>query len=1045
MNLLARLDPGDAETGLFLNVVLQTSVVILLAALLGRPVFRWRAEARHALWLGALVLVLISPAVAVLARRSGLMFWTIALPAPARGDTRPSDEAVRTHSSRLAAELSTGSESPEAGPLHKVTKVTSDGPIQFEEMRAATPELHRAGSLLMGGLKLLWVVGALIGVARIGLGWTRLAALSRSASALDPRRHGLTLERVRNALGFAALPPVVTSPAVGAPVAVGLWCPRVILPAGLAEWLAGDALRDVLVHECAHVVRHDAWVGLLQRFTGVFFWPHPLVHYASGQLTQAREEVCDNYVLRCSDPRDYARTLLALTEQCLPMGGARPGLGLLGARWTLAERVADLLDTRRIPMTCATFRLKIVVWVSLIGTGLAAASVRLDRSARAEGPQAKPAERLAAAVPAVWSVEGTVVDEQGQPVAGARVRAVPDDGGVEGPNTAANGAFVLPFGGRRLSIRGIVAETDGGERIGLVRFEDGRGLSEKDPVKVVLKPSRQVRVRVNDVTGSPVAGAAVGAIEPAYRAHATTGPDGAITLRVPAGAKVQWVTGHKSGVGFDYFENYHTTPAADFPPLPSEVTLTLDGAETVRVKAVDSKGKPVSGIEVGLGNLHKREKLSQAGGGLRVMTDRQGFSTFDWLPKGGAGASFLIRAGEHYSSPDRPNYERGGPTELVAHVFRDARLRGTVRFPDGRPAGAVLIMAEGHGPFGRRGYAAARTSVDGSYVLDVPSEMSYVVAVIDETWAAPSLSNVIVREGQEQGGLTLSLTKGTLLRGQVSGDPNHQPSAGAEVWLIEEGGPVSRELRQAGFGTARMNRSTTADSNGRYHYRVGLGRYSLRSPYADGTEPLMIEVKNEAEVVRDLALKGPARETYLTGVVIEKTPAGDRPIARATIFRLRVGSDGSYNSSRADEQGRFRILRAPGEWILYALSEGLAGLMPLPAESDNVTLVVSRAPTLTGRVIDSNGTPQVARHVSWRIDSGPRFGTAGHFGSLTKTDEQGRFTLRIAPIGSQGELSVFHDKNPTSTTPRTVVRFEVPDADPVVIPDLIVPASNTAK
>jgi hypothetical protein len=696
-------------------------------------------------------------------------------------------------------------------------------------------------------------------------------------------------------------------------------------------------------------------------------------------------------------------------------------------------------------MTRTTFRLKIAVGVLLIGTGLAAASVRLDRSARAEGPQAKPAERLAAAVPPVWSVEGTVVDEQGQPVAGARVRAVPDDGGVEGPNTAANGAFVLPFGGRRLSIRGIVAETDGGERIGLVRFEDGRGLSEKDPVKVVLKPSRQVRVRVNDVTGSPVPGAAVGAIEPAYRAHATTGPDGAITLRVPAGAKVQWVAGHKSGVGFDYFENYHTKPAADFPPLPSEVTLTLDGAETVRVKAVDSKGQPVSGVEIGLGYLHKRGKLSQAGGGLRVMTDRQGFATFDWLPKGGPGASFLIRAGENYSSPDQPHYERGGPTELIAHVFRNTRLGGSVRFPDGQPAAGLLIRAQGHGPRGGRAFMVARTLADGSYVLDVPSEMSYVVAVIDETWAAPSLSNVIVREGLEQGGLNLSLTKGTLLHGQLSEAPDQRPSAGAEVWLIEEGGPVSKELRQAGFGPARLNRSTTTDANGRYHYRVGPGRYSLRSPNAGGTEPLMVEVKNEAEIVRNLALGGPARETYLSGVVIEKTPTGDRPVARATIFRLRVGSDGSYNSSRADDQGRFRMLKAPGGWIVYAVSEGLAGLMPLPAESDNVTLVVSKAPAITGRVIDSNGTPQPARSVGVRIDSGPRFGSAGHLGTLTRTDDQGRFILRLAPVGSEGELSVFHAENPTAATPRTVVRFTVSDADPVVIPDLVVPAPKTAK
>ena len=53
MNLLARFDPGDAVTGLLLIVLLQTSVVILLAALLSRAVFRRRAEARHVLWLGA--------------------------------------------------------------------------------------------------------------------------------------------------------------------------------------------------------------------------------------------------------------------------------------------------------------------------------------------------------------------------------------------------------------------------------------------------------------------------------------------------------------------------------------------------------------------------------------------------------------------------------------------------------------------------------------------------------------------------------------------------------------------------------------------------------------------------------------------------------------------------------------------------------------------------------------------------------------------------------------------------------------------------------
>ena len=85
MNVLARLDPGDAVAGLFFIVVLQTSVVILLAALLGRAVFRLRAEARHALWLAALVFVLVSPAMAAVARRSGFALCAIALPVTSRG------------------------------------------------------------------------------------------------------------------------------------------------------------------------------------------------------------------------------------------------------------------------------------------------------------------------------------------------------------------------------------------------------------------------------------------------------------------------------------------------------------------------------------------------------------------------------------------------------------------------------------------------------------------------------------------------------------------------------------------------------------------------------------------------------------------------------------------------------------------------------------------------------------------------------------------------------------------------------------------------
>ena len=75
MNLLASLDPGDAVTGLVVIILLQTSVVIVMASLWSGTFLRRRAEGRHALWLGVLILIVVSPVLAGVARQSN--FWLL--------------------------------------------------------------------------------------------------------------------------------------------------------------------------------------------------------------------------------------------------------------------------------------------------------------------------------------------------------------------------------------------------------------------------------------------------------------------------------------------------------------------------------------------------------------------------------------------------------------------------------------------------------------------------------------------------------------------------------------------------------------------------------------------------------------------------------------------------------------------------------------------------------------------------------------------------------------------------------------------------------
>jgi BlaR1 peptidase M56 len=260
MSLLARLDPGDSVTGLLLIVVLQTSVVTLLAALLGRAVFRRRADARHVIWLGVMILILISPAVAVVACRLGVGLWVVTLPTtgygatPAAGDRGPRPMRPRSDAKILTAELPVKSGGAEAEPPDEAIGVMPYEQASIEDSRAVRPELDRGGSPFTGGLALLWAVVALASLGRTAMGWRQLAVLARSARTLDPMRHGATLDRVRNVFGIASLPSVVTSTRVCGPVAVGVWRPCIVLPEGLAESIARSRMTKDAFGCCGYPV-----------------------------------------------------------------------------------------------------------------------------------------------------------------------------------------------------------------------------------------------------------------------------------------------------------------------------------------------------------------------------------------------------------------------------------------------------------------------------------------------------------------------------------------------------------------------------------------------------------------------------------------------------------------------------------------------------------------------------------------------------------------------------------------------------------------------
>ena len=343
MSILLRICPGNGCALLIANVLVQVTVVILAAWLLARLASRWNAAWRHTIYLVALVCVLASPVLSSVMQATGIALVTLR---PSAGAAPPAEPA-RIPTAQI----------PESSVAQAATApqiATTRVPLEAESLgQGSRPQNQPSFSYydvlraIGGSALVIWLLGMALFLARWCHGLYLVAILRRTAQPLDTNAIPDLLHQVRQSLGTDRLPPMATSPDLDRPIMVGLMRPLVILPEDVLRTLPERELADILIHECAHAVCRHHVVGFLQRLAGTVFWPHPLVHVLNRELARAREEVCDNYVLRNGNAPRYAHTLLELSQLLVGMSPKPAALGLFHCRWKLEDRVADLLDRRR--------------------------------------------------------------------------------------------------------------------------------------------------------------------------------------------------------------------------------------------------------------------------------------------------------------------------------------------------------------------------------------------------------------------------------------------------------------------------------------------------------------------------------------------------------------------------------------------------------------------------------------------------------------------------------------------------------------------------
>jgi beta-lactamase regulating signal transducer with metallopeptidase domain/HEAT repeat protein len=309
-------------------LLVKATLILLVAIGITLSMQRASAGARHLVWLVTVAALLLVPA---------LTAWG---PIPLR---------------MLPAETSTVLVGAPASP---VTLSPSAGDSRIKDADIAAPKATNSASLptasigrpavfsIIGGISLLLLIWAAVLVAIAGsLAYAALVVrrIVNRARPLDTEDWLTPLWEVSDRLALDEPPRLLRSEDAKMPFACGLFQPTIVLPAECDGWSL-DRRRAVLLHELAHVRRHDLVGHTMGRLACAVYWFHPLVWTAAKQLRSESERACDDLALSCgARATDYAEHLLDIVTSV--RRDATPSVALAMARRKEFEgRMLAILD-----------------------------------------------------------------------------------------------------------------------------------------------------------------------------------------------------------------------------------------------------------------------------------------------------------------------------------------------------------------------------------------------------------------------------------------------------------------------------------------------------------------------------------------------------------------------------------------------------------------------------------------------------------------------------------------------------------------------------
>lgn len=315
------------------------------------------AAARHLVWtlgvLGLFALPLLSTRIP----------WRIAVPlavapnaprAPQDDNTAGAPPANKIDAAQEAAETRT----PAQTTLGGTPSVSDPAPS--------------APSRLPMLLFIVWSAGVTVLLVRLARSIVSVNRIIAKAEPCDDESLVAQVYTLGKRIGLKQPVELLEAGNITIPFTAGITRPVIVLPSVTRDWSA-EKQEAVLLHELAHIARHDLWTSLAAHVACAVHWLNPLVWVAARRLRIEGEKACDDAVLRFGTrASDYADQLLQVVRDTKIRWA--PTVAVAMARKSAFEgRLLAILSPEtnrgRLTMRIAT---PVAVGVSLIALTIAA-------------------------------------------------------------------------------------------------------------------------------------------------------------------------------------------------------------------------------------------------------------------------------------------------------------------------------------------------------------------------------------------------------------------------------------------------------------------------------------------------------------------------------------------------------------------------------------------------------------------------------------------------------------------------------------------------